>query len=305
MSCVNEIWEQAKTFEKKGSRRVSPHFVPRILGNMAAGHVTIKYGFRGPVYSPSTACATGASSIGEAFRAIKHGETDVMIAGSTESCIDPLSIAGFCQARALTTKYNDTPEMASRPFDHARKGFVIGEGAAVLILEEMQHAINRKASVVCEIVGYGSSADAYHITASHPEGLGAKLAMKRAMVEAGIGPYEVDYINAHATSTPLGDEVELKAISSLLPQTICVSSTKGATGHLLSAAGAVEGAFTALSVKDGIAPPTRNFDASELPESSNVHILKESLPKDIRYALSNSFGFGGMNVSLCFKSINE
>jgi 3-oxoacyl-[acyl-carrier-protein] synthase II len=249
MSCVNEISQQAAILETNGPRRVSPHFVPRILGNMAAGHICMRYGLRGPMFSPSTACATGASAIGDAFRAIKHGYARVMLAGACESCVDPLSFAGFTQARALTTRFNEDPSRASRPFDKDRSGFVLGEGAAVLVLEDREHARRRNApQIYGEILGYGTSADAYHVTASHPDGLGAKLAMMRSVEEAGISTAQIDYINAHGTSTPLGDRAELQAIASVFQNDIFVSSTKGATGHLLSAAGAVESAFTLLTL---------------------------------------------------------
>lgn len=302
MSCVDEIWATAKVMETRGPRRVSPYFVPRILGNMAAGHVCIKYALRGPVFSPSTACATGASSVGEAFRAIKHGDAHCMLAGATESCVDPLSMAGFCQARALTTLFNEEPERASRPFDKARSGFVIGEGAAILVLEELESALRRGARIVGEVLGYGTSADAYHITASHPDGLGARLAMSRALKEARIGPADVGYINAHGTSTPVGDRAELAAIQTIFPTNrLAVSSTKGATGHLLSAAGAVEAAFTVLALGQGVVPPNRNFESADI-DLRNIWIPTRSTPHAPRYALSNSFGFGGMNVSLCFGS---
>lgn len=249
MSCVNEISQQATILETRGPRRVSPHFVPRILGNMAAGHICMRYGLRGPIFSPSTACATGASAIGDAFRAIKHGYASVMLAGACESCVDPLSLAGFTQARALTSRFNEDPSGASRPFDKDRSGFVLGEGAAVLVLEDYEHARRRNApQIYGEVLGYGTSADAYHVTASHPDGLGAKLAMIRSMEEADISTAQVDYINAHGTSTPLGDRAELQAVASVFKNDVVVSSTKGATGHLLSAAGAVESVFTLLTL---------------------------------------------------------
>jgi 3-oxoacyl-[acyl-carrier-protein] synthase II len=307
MSCVEEIVKEAAVMEARGHRRVSPHFVPRILGNMAAGHISIRWGLNGPVFSPSTACATGASAVGEAFRAIKHGDTNVMLAGATESCIDPLSIAGFCQAKALTTHYNDEPGLASRPFDRRRSGFVMGEGAAVLILEEHGRAKARGATMLCEILGYGSSADAHHITASHPEGLGARLAMERAIKEAALSASHIDYINAHGTSTPLGDKAELGAISRAFNQhKLTVSSTKGAIGHLLSGAGAVEAAFTAMAIATGTVPPNRNFEqVDEGMEHlmDSISIPATALISEIRYALTNSFGFGGLNVSLCFGKI--
>lgn len=218
---------------------------------MAAGHICIRYGLQGPVFSPSTACATGASAIGEGFRAIQHGDAKVILAGAMESCIDPLSMAGFCQAKALSTKFNDLPGEASRPFDKSRDGFVMGEGGAVLVLEELEFALARKAKPLAEIVGYGIAADAHHIVASHPEGIGPQLAMKRTLREAEITSKDVQHINAHGTSTLLGDNAELFAIDRVFGDNIpFVSSTKGATGHLLSAAGAVEAAFAVLSVYD-------------------------------------------------------
>jgi len=308
MSCVAEVAKEARTMDARGPRRVSPHFVPRILGNMAAGHICIRWGLRGPVFAPSTACATGASAIGEAFRAIRYGDADVMLAGATESCIDPLSMAGFCQARALTTRFNEDPGLSSRPFDKNRSGFVIGEGAAVLILEELGHAKARGANLIGEIIGYGTSADAHHITASHPDGLGARLAMSRALKEAGISPAEVGYIKAHGTSTPLGDRAELLAIKALFgEQNIIVSSTKGATGHLLSAAGAVESAFALLALQSETIPPNRNFsehDDELRPLLKRITIPTTAIQSRPEYALSNSFGFGGMNVSLCFGKID-
>lgn len=308
MSCVEEIVKEAAVMESRGPRRVSPHFVPRILGNMAAGQISINWHLNGPVFSPSTACATGASAIGEAFRAIKHGDTDVMLAGATESCVDPLSMAGFCQAKALTTRHNDEPGLASRPFDRNRSGFVMGEGAAVLILEELARAKARNAAVLCEVLGYGLSADAHHITASHPGGLGARLAMERAIKEASIRPSHIDYINAHGTSTPLGDKAELGAIAKVFYQQHrpAISSTKGAIGHLLSGAGAVEAAFTAMAIATGTVPPNRNFeqvDEDLVHLMDSISIPAASVASDIRYALTNSFGFGGINVSLCFGKV--
>lgn len=303
MSCVEEIAREAGVMASRGPRRVSPHFVPRILGNMAAGHICIRWGLHGPVFSPSTACATGASAMGEAFRAIRYGDANVMLAGATESCIDPLSVAGFCQAKALTTRHNDAPELASRPFDRQRSGFVMGEGAAVLVLEEYERAKARGATILCQVLGYGVSADAHHITASHPEGLGARLAMERAMKEAGIAPEQVDYINAHGTSTPLGDRAELSAIARVFKgYQLTVSSTKGATGHLLSGAGAVEAAFTALAIANDMVPPNRNFeqvDEDLEPCLETISIPTHATPSQLQYALTNSFGFGGINVSLC------
>lgn len=249
MSCVEEIVKTGNVMAEKGPRRISPHFIPRILGNMAAGHVCIRYGLQGPVFSPSTACATGASAIGEGFRSIRNGDAKVMLVGATESCIDPLSMAGFCQAKALATKFDDSPGEASRPFDKHRDGFVMGEGGAILVLEDLEFARARDAKPLAEVVGYGIAADAHHIVASHPEGIGPQLAMRRALKEAAIAPQDVHHINTHGTSTDLGDKAELFAIDRVFGDNIpLISSTKGATGHLLSGAGAVEAAFTVLSV---------------------------------------------------------
>lgn len=260
MSTLDQVIQTYNTFVEKGPKRISPFFVPRILSNMAAGHVSIKYGFMGPNQCPSTACAAGAHAIGDAFRLIKYGYAKMMIAGAVETPITPLGLTGFSQAKALTTKWNDFPQEASRPFDKDRDGFVVGEGAAILILEEMEHAIKRNVEPLAEIVGYGCSADAYHITASHPDGKGALISMQKALKEANeINPgKKVAYINAHATSTKIGknaliiivgDSAEVNAIKQLfIDQRIKVSSTKGATGHLLGAAGALEAIFSVLTL---------------------------------------------------------
>ncbi|MQL84259.1 hypothetical protein Taro_016754 [Colocasia esculenta] len=293
-------------YEKK-LRQLSPFFVPRILVNMASGHVSMKHGFKGPIHSAVTACATGAHSIGDATRMIQFGDADVMVAGGTESSIDALSIAGFCRCRALSTKYNFLPHASSRPFDCGRDGFVMGEGAGVMVLESLEHAKERGAKIYAEVRGYGTSGDAHHITQPHTDGRGAILAMMRALRQSGLQPNQVDYINAHATSTPLGDVVEANAIKSVFSDhaasgAVALSSTKGATGHLLGAAGAVEAIFTILAIHHGIAPPTLNLDKPDPVFHGGFIPLSAAKDMTIRAALSNSFGFGGTNASLLFSS---
>ncbi|XP_022970764.1 3-oxoacyl-[acyl-carrier-protein] synthase, mitochondrial isoform X2 [Cucurbita maxima] len=288
-------------------RRLSPFFIPRILINMASGHVSMKYGFQGPNHAAVTACATGAHSIGDAVRMIQFGDSDVMVAGGTESSIDALSIAGFCRSRALCTKYNSAPQEASRPFDSGRDGFVIGEGSGVMVLEELDHALKRGARIYAEVRGYGTSGDAHHITQPHASGRGAALAMTRAFKQSGFHPYQVDYLNAHATSTPLGDAVEATAIKSVfadhaLSGALTFSSTKGAVGHLLGAAGAVEAIFSVLAIHTGVAPPSLNLKEPDPIFNDNFMPLTSSKQMPIRIALSNSFGFGGTNASLLFAS---
>lgn len=300
--------EASQLICEKRLRRLSPFFIPRILINMASGHVSMKYGFQGPNHAAVTACATGAHSIGDAARMIQFGDSNVMVAGGTESSIDALSIAGFCRSRALTTKHNSMPLEASRPFDCDRDGFVIGEGSGVLVLEELEHAKERGAKIYAEIRGYGMSGDAYHITQPHNDGRGAVLAMTRALKQSGLHPNQVDYINAHATSTPLGDAVEAIAIKTVFSEhatsgALALSSTKGAIGHLLGAAGAVEAIFAILAVHHGIAPLTLNLNKPDPLFKDNFMPLTASKEMSVRAALSNSFGFGGTNASLLFTSV--
>ncbi len=293
------IAENALLLEQKGPRRVSPYFIPRVLINEASGHVSMRHHLRGPNHAVVTACATGAHAIGDAARLIQYGDADVMVAGGTESAVARLTLAGFSVMRALSTAFNDSPEAASRPWDEARDGFVLGEGAGVVVLEELEHAKRRGAPVLGEVLGYGLAGDAFHLTAPDPLGGGARRAMAAALHNAGLAASDIDYVNAHATSTPAGDPVELTALRALLAgsrQLPCVSSTKSATGHLLGATGAVEAIFTWLALRDQVAPPTlnlitpcdREFDL--VPLRAKQHAM--------RRAMSNSFGFGGTNAAL-------
>ena len=301
---LNGIEEAAILLKEKGPRRISPFFVPGRLINLVSGHVSIEYGFKGPNHAVVTACSTGAHAIGDAARLIMWDDADVMVAGGAEATIGPLGVAGFCASRALSTGFNDEPTKGSRPWDKGRDGFVMGEGAGVVVLEELEHAKARGAKIYAEVVGYGLSGDAYHITAPHESGDGAFRCMQMALKRAGMQPTDIDYINAHGTSTPLGDEIELGAVKRLFGNamgSLSMSSTKSSIGHLLGAAGAVEAIFSTLAIKTGIVPPTLNLD-----DPSDVAVGLDLVPhkakqRDVRAALSNSFGFGGTNASLILK----
>ncbi|RDV83609.1 beta-ketoacyl-ACP synthase II [Ammonifex thiophilus] len=294
--------EQAQILFQKGPARVSPFFVPMMIANMAAGQIAIAHRFYGPNSTVVTACASSNHAIGEAFRVLQRGEADVMLTGGTEAAITPLAIAGFCAMRAMSTR-NEEPERACRPFDAARDGFVIGEGAGILVLERLEHALARGARIYAELVGYGQSCDGYHVTAPDPEGEGAAKAMRRALADAGIKPEEVSYINAHGTSTPLNDKVETLAIKKVFGKAayrIPVSSTKSMTGHLLGAAGGVEAAACVLSITHGIVPPTINYEHPD-PECDLDYVPNRARSMRVEVALSNGFGFGGHNATLIFK----
>jgi len=301
------IESESLVLANKGPSRVSPHFVHGRLINLISGQVSIKYGLMGPNHAVVTACSTGAHSIGDAARMIKDGDADIMLAGGSESTICPIGIAGFAQARALSTAFNDEPEKASRPYDKDRDGFLMGEGAGVVVLEEYEHAKARGAKIYAEVIGYGLSGDAYHVTAPHPEGSGAFRSMKMALRKAGLEPKDIDYINAHGTSTPLGDELELGAVRRLFGDAIdgvSMSSTKSAIGHLLGGAGAVETIFCILALRDQIVPPTLNLDnpsESCLGVDLVPHVAKK---REVRAVLNNSFGFGGTNASLVLRKVD-
>ncbi len=302
---LNTIAETALELEAKGPRKISPFFIPSALINLASGQVSIRYGLKGPNHSVVTACATGAHAIGDAMRLIQWGDADVMLAGGAEAAVCKIGVAGFVAARAMSTNFNDRPQMASRPYDKDRDGFVMGEGAGVLVLEEYEHAIARGAKIYAEVVGYGLSGDAYHITAPASDGDGGFRAMNLSLARAGIDPSQIDYINAHGTSTPLGDEIELGAVERMLGASASkttMSSTKSSIGHLLGAAGAVEAAFTALAIRDQIAPPTINLDNPSVETAIDL-VPHKAKKMEINVALSNSFGFGGTNASLVFKRV--
>jgi len=297
---LETIYEGSLTINKE-SKKLSPFFIPSSLVNLLSGQISIKYGFKGPNHSVVTACATGAHSIGDSSEMIKRGAADIMIAGGSEAAVCKLGIAGFCAARSLSTSYNNSPIEASRPWDKDRDGFVMGEGAGIIVLEEMEHAKKRGANIYAELVGYGMSGDAHHITAPAEDGDGGYRAMKAALEMAMVTSDRVEYINAHGTSTIKGDEIELNAISKLFTHNICVSSTKSSIGHLLGAAGSVESIFSIMSLNNNILPATLNLNNPI--ETTNINLIpKEPLEKNISFALSNSFGFGGTNTALLFKS---
>lgn len=300
---IEGIGEAAMLLRERGPRRISPFFIPGRLINLAGGYVSIEFGLKGPNHTVVTACSTGAHAIGDAARMIAFGDADVMVAGGTESPVSRLSLAGFAACRALSTSFNDTPHMASRPYDRDRDGFVMGEGAGVVVLEDLEHAKARGAKIYAEIVGYGMSGDAYHITAPSEDGDGAYRCMRSALKRAALDVSSVDYINAHGTSTPLGDEIELKAVERVVGNsaaTIAMSSTKSSTGHLLGAAGAIEAIFSVLAIRDQIVPPTINLDNPSVNTALDL-VPHHAKKRNVEVALSNSFGFGGTNASLVFR----
>jgi 3-oxoacyl-[acyl-carrier-protein] synthase II len=300
---LETIFEAALLVKEGRTRRVSPFFIPSALINLASGHVSIKYGFKGPNHAVVTACATGVHAIGDAARLIQWGDADVMVAGGAEAAVNQLGIAGFCASRALSTGFNDTPARGSRPWDKDRDGFVMGEGAGVVVLEEYEHARARGAKIYGEVCGYGMSGDAHHITAPAEGHDGAFRAMKAALRNSGMDVSQIQYVNAHGTSTPMGDDLELEAVERFFGDSargLAMSSTKSSTGHLLGAAGAIEAIFSILAIRDQVAPPTLNLDEPSR-ESVIDRVARESQPRKIEAALSNSFGFGGTNASIIFK----
>jgi 3-oxoacyl-[acyl-carrier-protein] synthase II len=300
------IQETTLLMTEKGPRRISPFFIPGSLINLASGMISIEHGLKGPNHAVVTACSTGAHAIGDAARIIAVGDADVMVAGGAEATICRLGIAGFIACKALSSKYNDTPDKASRPYDRDRDGFVMGEGAGIVVLESLDHAQARGARIYAEVIGYGMSGDAYHVTAPAEDGDGAYRCMRAALKRAGIDAGDIDYINAHGTSTPLGDEIELRAVERLVGNTaakLSMSSTKSAVGHLLGAAGAVEAIFSVLAIRDNVAPPTLNLDNPSVETAIDL-VPKIAKKKEINTVLSNSFGFGGTNASLIIRRLN-
>lgn len=302
---LNSIAETAVLIKEKGPRRVSPFFITGALINLISGQVSIRHGFKGPNHSVVTACSTGAHAIGDAARLIKDGDADVMVAGGAESAISEIGIAGFNACKALSTKRADNPKAASRPYDRDRDGFVMGDGAGIVVLEEYEHAVARGARIYAEVLGYGLSGDAYHVTAPAADGDGAERAMRAALAKAGLQPADLDYINAHGTST-MADTIELAAVERLMGDAaskVTMSSTKSATGHLLGAAGAIEAIFSILAIRDQVAPPTINLDNPEVESAIDLapNVKRE---REVRYALSNSFGFGGTNASVLFGRVD-
>jgi 3-oxoacyl-[acyl-carrier-protein] synthase II len=296
---ISTFEDQARVMIEKGPKRISPFFVPMFIPDIAAGHVSMRYGFRGPNYATVSACSSSAHAVGDAYRILERGEADVMVTGGAEATVTPMTIAGFGNMKALSTR-NDSPATASRPFDATRDGFVLGEGAGVVVLETLEHAIGRGATVLGEVIGFGQSGDAYHLTAPAPEGAGAQLAIRAAFKDAGIGPADIDYINAHGTSTPMNDANETRAVKAVFGDhayDVVMNSTKSMTGHLLGAAGAVEAIVSLLVCRDGTIPPTANFTTPD-PECDLNYAHNNRLDQPVRIAISNSFGFGGHNVCL-------
>lgn len=297
------IAEAVRTTDSKGPRRLSPFTIPSFLSNMAAGHVSIQHGLKGPLGAPVTACAAGVQAIGDAARMIRAGEVDVAVCGGAEAAIHRVSLAGFAAARALSSDHNETPEQASRPFDTARDGFVMGEGAGLLVIEELEHALARGAKPIAELVGYGTSADAYHMTAGPEDGDGARRAMQQALRQAGVQASQVQHLNAHATSTPVGDKGELAAIKTVFGthSGLAIRATKSATGHLLGAAGGIEAIFAILALRDQVAPATLNLQVADSAANGLDLVRGEARHMPMEYALSNGFGFGGVNASVLFR----
>ncbi len=302
---LQTIYEGSTLINERGPRKVGPFFIPSALINLASGYLSIRYGFKGPNHAVVTACSTGAHAIGDASRMIMLDDADVMIAGGTEAAICRIGLAGFAAARALSTSYNDTPEKASRPYDQGRDGFVMGEGAGIIVLEEYEHAKSRGANIYAEILGYGMSGDAYHITAPAVDGNGGFRSMQAALKNSNINPEDIDYVNAHGTSTPLGDEIELAAVKRLFGDhayKIAMSSTKSAIGHLLGAAGSVEAIYSILAIHNNVVPPTLNLDNPS--ESCDIELVPHTAQeRQVKRVLSNSFGFGGTNATLVFSEL--
>ena len=302
---ISTFEDQARVMVERGPKRISPFFIPMFIPDIAAGHVSMRYGFRGPNYCTVSACASSAHAVGDAMRILQRGDADIMVTGGAEATVTPMTIAGFANMKALSAR-NDSPETASRPFDAGRDGFVLGEGAGVVVMETLEHALKRGANIIAEVVGFGQSADAYHLTAPAPEGAGAQLAMRHALEDAGIQATDVDYVNAHGTSTPMNDLNETLAVKKVFGDhayKLVMGSTKSMTGHLLGAAGAVETVISALVCKTGQIPPTINFETPD-PACDLNYAHNQKLERAVEYAISNSFGFGGHNVCLAVKRWN-
>jgi 3-oxoacyl-[acyl-carrier-protein] synthase II len=295
--------DATRDVEKNGSKRVSPFLIPSFLVNLAAGQISIRHGFGGPIGAPVTACAASAQSIGDGARLINNNEAEVVVCGGAEAGLDRVALAGFAAARALSSKYNERPSEASRPFDQGRDGFIMSEGAGIVVLETLDHAIQRGAEPLAELVGYGTSADAYHITSGPPDGRGAQRAMDSALKQAKLNPQDIDYINAHATSTPVGDAAEIAAIKAVFGEEsdVAISSTKSAIGHTLGAAGAIEAIFSVMALRTGTVPPTLNLQTPDEAAASLNIVGPAAVTRDMTYALSNAFGFGGVNAATIFK----